>query len=160
MAVTTTQKINSVYRQIAQDFPSIQFVNGSDFFWSSDIHSITHPAIDSLEDLYHLLHEIGHARLGHSHYPSDADLVNMEYSAWEYAVNTLSPLYNLGLNIEDEVVTSALDSYRQWLHNRSVCPNCQAIGVQESTDNYLCLVCRQKWRVNEARSCQLRRYKQ
>jgi len=81
----------------------------------------------------------------------------MEREAWSYASRQLGPAY--GVAIADNDAETALDTYRDWLHARSTCPSCQAIGVQTSKHHYSCVACHEKWRVNDARICALRRYK-
>lgn len=160
MTASNKPETKDIFQEIIKDFPDIHFVRGSNFFWSPDNKTITYTSMGTHSDLSHLLHEIGHAKLNHAYYSSDAELVNMEYAAWEYASDELAPKYKIQLTTEDEIVNNALDSYRQWLHERSVCPSCQAIGLESSPGEYKCLVCQSVWRVNEARSCRLRRYKQ
>lgn len=144
---------------IKHDFPDINFEQGDDFSWSPSRQTITHPELHSAQDFCQLLHEIGHAKLKHKKYSRDIALIDMERSAWEYAVK-LAPQYNINLAMTDDIVQDALDTYREWLHVRSVCPECGAVGLQSSTDRYSCIHCQSQWRVNEARTCQLRRYKQ
>ena len=105
-----------------------------------------------------LLHEIAHAKLGHKNYQYDVQLIEMERSAWEYAVDTLAPKYGLALSMDDDNVQDSLDSYRDWLHKRSLCPQCGAVGLQGTSSSYKCINCHSEWRVNQAKSCQLKRY--
>jgi len=79
----------------------------------------------------------------------------MERQAWDYTIK-LAPKYNVA--ISDDMVQLTLDSYRDWLHARSTCPNCKATGVQTEKYTYVCPACSRKWQVNEARTCALRRY--
>lgn len=151
---------SSVLEQLTADFPDIHFIPSDDFQWSPDTRTITHPPIQTDDDRANLLHEVGHAQLEHASYRRDITLLDMERQAWRYAQSTLAPRYGLELSMNDKVVDDALDSYRQWLHARSTCPHCQAIGVEQTTATYLCLICHSIWTVNEARTCQLRRYKQ
>lgn len=144
---------------IKHDFPDINLEQGDDFSWSPSRQTITHPELHSAQDFCQLLHEIGHAKLKHTKYSRDIELIDMERSAWEYAAK-LAPRYNISLNMTDDIVQDTLDTYREWLHVRSVCPECGAVGLQSSTDRYSCIHCQSQWRVNEARTCQLRRYKQ
>ncbi len=160
MDVISMPNINLTPKRLRNDFPDIHFIEGDEFCWSSDKRTITHPPILTSEDVAQLLHEIAHAQLGHSSYARDISLIDMERQAWEYAAKTLAPAYGVNLEMEDAVVDTALDGYRQWLHNRSTCPLCQAIGVEISPRVYQCLSCQGGWRVNEARTCQLRRYTQ
>ena len=160
MVAISMPNINLVYDQLVRDFSKINFIAGGDFHWSPLDKTITHPEIDSENNFSLLLHEVGHAELDHLRYSRDIELINMERQAWEYAVDKLAPRYRIALAMDEDVVQDAMDSYRNWLHARSSCPDCQAIGIEMSTLHYSCLVCQSEWRVNEARVCQLRRFKQ
>lgn len=104
-----------------------------------------------------LLHELAHAILDHKTYARDIELIELERDAWTHAQATLAPTYNIAIGTNQ--IEDALDTYRDWLHARSTCPNCQATGVQTERNAYKCLACLSKWRVNDARICALRRYK-
>lgn len=160
MAAISTPKINSVYKRILADFPDITFAEGAAFQWSAAARTITHPPLTSQQDIAHLLHEIGHARLNHRDYTRDIQLIRMEREAWEYAIKVLAPRYHPSLTPEDTIVQSSLDTYRQWLHDRSICLRCDAVGLEQDAGTYLCISCHQHWRPNEARTCNLRRYTQ
>lgn len=160
MVAISMPSIDLAYEQLINDFNDIDFVTGDDFYWSPMDKVITHPMIDSVNNFNLLLHEVGHAKLNHCEYPRDIALIDMERQAWECAVSDLAPRYSHSLAMDDDVVQDALDSYRNWLHARSSCPDCQAIGIEVSTLHYSCLVCQSNWRVNEAKVCQLRRFKQ
>ena len=102
-----------------------------------------------------LLHELSHALLGHQNYSSDIELINMERQAWDKAVK-IAPEFNLV--IDEDFIENSLDSYRDWLHSRSICPECNATGMQINKAVYQCPACTNKWRVNQAKNCALRRY--
>jgi len=159
MVATSTLKINSILERIFADFSQFTFEIDEDFHWSSSARTIYYPPIDTSDDLAFLLHEISHAILKHEDYPNDTNLLEMERQAWDYMIKNLAPKYGLDISIQDELVQDSLDSYRYWLHRRSTCPNCGAIGVEQAKCDYFCLSCQQKWSTNEARTCQLRRHK-
>lgn len=139
-------------------FPAIIFVENSDTFrWSPQTRSVHVAQLESERDLITLLHETGHALASHTHYTQDIQLLKLEREAWERARAHLAPLFNI--EISDDIVEEALDSYRDWLHARSICPECRATGVQSDEAHYRCLACSTIWKVNDARTCQLRRYK-
>lgn len=148
-----------ILSKIKEDFPEINFVSGKVFAWSPNSATITYVSSGSPDDTAQLLHELAHALLNHSDYQRDINLIDMERSAWECAVRELAPQYGVDIKMVDDVVQDSLDSYRQWLHARSSCPNCQAVGIEYRKHQYRCLQCHSKWRVNEARNCELRRYK-
>jgi len=103
-----------------------------------------------------LLHEVGHALLGHNSYQRDIELLQMERDAWHKAVE-ISPAFQLNFSISDNLVQHSLDSYRDWLHARSTCIDCARTGVETTRQHYTCLYCRASWRVNDAKICALRR---
>lgn len=143
----------SLIAKLRHDFPDICFASGDDFRWSPHSRTIYYA---NTVDKASLIHELAHAVLGHSAYTQDIELVKMERDAWDYAVTSLAGRY--GLRIDEDLIQDALDTYRNWLHARSTCPDCQATGLQTAANLYACLACRTEWRVNEARFCALRRY--
>lgn len=146
--------ITSLVSQLAADYPDISFSSGERFHWQPDTRSITYPK-DS-DDTASLLHEAAHALLGHQDFTRDIALIEMERDAWEYAITTLAPRYRL--SIAPSLVQESLDTYRDWLHARSICPLCHATGVQIQRQTYRCLACGSEWTVNDARQHALRRH--
>lgn len=144
----------SLLVRLSLDFPSIRFVPSDSYRWHAPDATIFYVA-DSGDDCA-LLHEVAHAALHHRSYDRDVQLIEMEQNAWEYARASLTKRY--GVMIDDDTIQDSLDTYREWLHTRSLCPGCQATGIQTRKDHYQCLACRTQWRVNEARLCSLRRY--
>jgi hypothetical protein len=149
------QLITSLATKLARDFPNFHFVPSSEFRWSPEEMTVYFDS--TTDDTASLLHELSHAQLGHRDYTKDMQLIEMERDAWKYAEETLSNTYEV--TISDNVVEGAMDTYRDWLHARSTCPECQATGVQAKKYQYKCLVCGARWKVNDARVCALRRYK-
>jgi len=148
--------ITTLLSRLKTDYPQFSFKLGVDFLWSPSDNTIYYNNKTDNQSVF-LLHELSHALLGHTSYTSDIQLITMERQAWEYTVK-LAPKYNV--SISNEVVQSTLDSYRDWLHSRSTCPNCEATGLLKIKDyTYTCPACSHKWQVNEARTCALRRYK-
>lgn len=147
--------ITSLATKLAADFPAFRFAPGGEFRWSPDERAIFYDA-DS-NDAASLLHELSHAILGHAQFTRDVALLELERAAWQHAMDTLAPTY--GVAIAEDQVETALDTYRDWLHARSTCPSCGATGLQTKKNEYKCLACLSKWRVNDARVCGLRRYK-
>lgn len=157
MAVTTMPSINSILNLLKKTLPDIGLKNSDDFRWSAAEQTIYYPAeAAGLNDIYLLLHEAGHAALGHDDYRRDIQLLRMEREAWDYATDSLAP--QLKIKVNDEFIENNLDTYRDWLHERSTCPGCKQNGIQINKNTYQCLNCRCSWRVNDARQCQLKRY--
>ena len=144
----------SILSSLKTNYPQFSFKLGDNFLWSSSDNTIYYDRTSKNQSVF-LLHELSHALLGHASYMRDIQLITMERQAWDYTME-LAPKYNVA--ISDEMVQSTLDSYRDWLHARSTCPSCKATGLQINKFAYSCPACSHKWRVNEARTCDLRRY--
>ena len=148
----------STHKHIFRDYPNLTFTASDTFRWIPSTNTIEYVSTVTKQEPYLLLHEIGHASLQHGTYASDIELLDMEREAWHYALSTLVPRYGLDRTVAQSIADDALDSYREWLHRRSTCPTCSAVGIESTKHHYVCLVCEQTWRVNEARSCELKRY--
>lgn len=149
-------KISSLVPRLRVDFPNIHFEIGDDCYWSPSTATIHTTRLHSHEDALTLLHEVGHAVLGHSHFERDLDLLRIEREAWDHVRHTLAPRY--GIEVSEDNIEDMLDTYREWLHARSTCPQCRLTGIQTDMAIYHCVGCGHDWRVNDARRCGLRRY--
>ncbi len=146
--------IISLASKLSSDFPQFTFTASDTFRWDPTEKTVHYS--NSSDDTSALLHELAHALLDHTSYNRDISLLRIEAEAWALATNQLSQVYHVV--IADSTVQDALDTYRDWLHARSTCPTCRATGVQTTQYSYRCVVCSSKWKVNEARTCALRRY--
>ena len=155
MAATTTPSINSILSALKKRLTHVTFVEGADFSWNPHKSEVTYNEHET-HAVERLLHESGHALCEHASYSRDITLLEMERDAWE-AAKLLSE--ELGVTISDTIAQDYLDEYRLWMHARSTCPTCSQIGIQDTTNSYACPLCRTTWTVNDARTCQLRRYK-
>ena len=160
MVATIMEKITSLVKKLqrkATEYPHLQHLTlqqGEMFGWNHTACVITYDMHTPNAAAY-LLHEFGHATLSHTNYQHDIELLKMERAAWDQAA-IIAAEYDIG--IEEARIEEALDSYRDWLHSRSLCPECSATGVQTGHNNYACISCGGCWRVNDARTCALRRY--
>ena len=146
---------HSLLSNLRASYSSIHFTPDSEFRWSPSEQTVFYAENEVAADAL-LLHELGHALSNHREYNRDVELVTMETEAWEAAQRIAEQEH---VTIDTSVIEDHLDTYRDWLHARSVCPHCQSNGHQTGSDTYQCPACLQRWRVNEARHCQLRRYK-
>ncbi len=161
MDVIIMELTTSLVKKLASTRPTtpsgktISFAQGDGFYWSPKSMTVfydsTHKNGQQL-----LMHELGHALLGHGSYSRDIELIGMERAAWEHAL-TLGAQYSVDIN--NDLIEEYLDSYRDWLHARSQCPSCSSTGIQTAPQAYQCLNCSSTWRVNNARTCGLKRYK-
>lgn len=152
-----TSLVSAIKHSLDSDkliLPSLKILPGDGFGWNYEDRIISYDASDPKASEF-LMHELGHALLKHSTYRKDVELLEMERAAWDKATD-ISSLFKI--HIDNKTIDESLDTYKDWLHNRSLCPRCEATGIQIGPKSYSCLACHQLWTVNEARTCQLRRY--
>lgn len=146
----------SLIESIEAAYPHFTLTEGERFEWQPESSTIIYDDGDPLFEA-RLLHELGHATLKHTTYERDIDLIAMERDAWSAARMDHAPRF--GITIDGDTIHHDMDTYRDWLHARSTCPHCSSSGIQTKKHEYTCVTCRKVWRVNEAKHCQLRRYR-
>lgn len=151
--------MDKLLHRLRSDYPHIQFIMGEKFYWSPKNTSISyHQSSDHTnEELWALLHEVGHAIHGHSDYESDLELIRLESQAWETA-KQLAETY--GYSIDASHIEDCMDTYRDWLHQRSACPVCSTRCLQRDAQHYHCYNCGQVWSVTSSRFCRPYRRKE
>ncbi|HJP96716.1 MAG TPA: hypothetical protein VJ843_05115 [Candidatus Saccharimonadales bacterium] len=142
--------MHGLVQKLQSDNPTITLKEGTVFVWSPKKRQVTYIASKTKSDPWSLLHEVSHGLLDHTTYNSDIDLLQKEVEAWEKAV-ALSHKYDVV--IDRTFIENCLDSYRDWLHKRSICPACRLQGIQKSLDMYSCINCANTWNVTKERFC-------
>jgi replication factor C subunit 3/5 len=61
--------------------------------------------------------------------------------------------YKYDINIDDDHIQNCLDTYRNWLHLRSTCPECGIRTLQTDKYTYRCHNCHTIWKVTSERFC-------
>lgn len=131
--------------RLARDYPQFKFAPGSEDHWSAKLGTITYnPRRPAPQLRYSVLHELAHALLGHSTYRSDFQLLKLEAEAWQLAAE-IGHKYQV--EVDEEHIQNCLDTYRDWLHQRSACPKCGTHVLQRDANSYSCYNCRTNWRV-------------
>lgn len=138
--------------KVRADFPALTITPGERFSWSPKNREIIYKkgSLNDTANQWALLHELGHATLGHNTYKSDFELLQLEVAAWEEAV-VLAKKYQLF--IDEDHIQDCLDTYRDWLHRRSTCPTCGNRSLQENAQEYACFNCGCRWHVTASRFC-------
>ncbi len=161
-------QLDGFLERLRRDYPELKFRLGKKFMFrpprtiyyespprtalkpEQNSHaSISAPALDqntvfdtlnSEQNSYYLqlLHEVGHAVLGHRDFGGDLERVRMERAAWEQA-RQLCAKYDV--YYDADFVESELDTYRDWLHQRSVCKSCGQTRYQAEDRTYHCPFC-------------------
>jgi hypothetical protein len=141
--------MDQLVNKLRRDYPALAFAVGDSPCWSpSDNHVYYTP--DTAHGAAGLLHELAHALKQHNTYTNDLDLLKKEVEAWDEACR-LAINYSLTLDLDH--IQDCLDTYRDWLHKRSLCPACHVNGLQTSIRRYSCLNCGHTWQVSNSRSC-------
>ena len=125
-----------VFGRLTTDFPEFNFKMGMKFvfkppktvvFGSPEPHSALLA-----------LHEVSHAILQHRCFKTDIERLKMENAAWEKA-RELANVY--GIELDEDLVQDELDTYRDWLHQKSRCPVCGLTRFQTPDAAYHCPRC-------------------
>lgn len=145
-------QFSQLLETLQKDYPGLNFKPGDHFAWNSKNSQITYsnPGKDEDQERYSnkLLHELAHAKLDHSDYQSDAQLLKIESSAWKLA-KELCQKY--GVKFSKEEQEDSLASYINWASSRSQCPKCKKNGLQTTQTEFLCPSCSHKWNVGRSR---------
>jgi hypothetical protein len=133
-------------------FPALRFTPGRQFCWSPETGVVIYKAsARGQRATWSLLHETGHALLEHRGYKGDFELLKLEMDAWQRARRLA---VDLGITISEDHIEDCLDTYRDWLYKRSICPTCSTKCLQQSDFvHYRCFNCHTTWRVTANRFC-------
>jgi hypothetical protein len=131
-------------------FPELQFVASNRFCWSPESQEIFYDEFQhGKKATWSLLHETGHGLLGHKTYLADFELVRLEMQAWNKACELAK---DLAITIDEDHIQDCLDTYRDWLYKRSICPTCATKALQQKDyAHYRCHNCHTRWRVTPSR---------
>lgn len=141
---------------IRNDYSQFSFHSADNFYWSPRENTIYYKegSLSSGIGFFQLFHELGHACCGHTTFHSGIELLRIEAQAWQKATE-IAKLYKI--KIEATYIEQALDSYRDWLHQRSICPQCDTVSTETAPHQYHCFSCTQNWSVPDHQ--QTRRYR-
>ncbi len=142
-------------KDIVRAFPELKFEAGQSLVWNPRSSSITFPNQDNIDTVFGLIHEVAHAKLGHHSFKHDIELLKMERDAWNEASMIAGDKFHL--KIDGDYVEDCLDSYRDWLYKRSLCPQCHLSGFQVNNHEYSCPHCLIDWKVPVSRLCAVKR---
>ena len=145
--------------QLKKEFPQFSFEPHEVFHWSACSNTVYYNPknIESEKGYSQLLHELSHALLGHTYFKSGIELLKMETDAWQKAKEIA---HGQQFSMSVSHIEKCLNTYRDWLHLRSVCPTCKNVSVETSMNTYQCFNCLQKWRVPKDQRARKYRLKQ
>ena len=117
-------------------YPEIRFRMGAKFAFRPPKTVVVGPVEPSWRLL--ILHEVGHAVCGHRDFRTDVERLKMEVQAWEKA-KELAVQYEI--EVDEDLIQNELDTYRDWLHQKSRCPKCGLTRFQTPDSRYHCPLC-------------------
>ena len=122
--------------RLKEDYPDFKFREGKKFAFRPPKTIILAPGEPFSELL--TLHEVSHAILKHKDFKMDVERLKMENSAWEKA-KELAKKYEI--EVDEDLIQDELDTYRDWLHQKSRCPVCGLTRFQTPDSLYHCPRC-------------------
>ena len=123
-------------KAIKKAYPNLVFKQGKRFSFRPKTTIFFDPSAENFELL--LLHELGHALNGDFSYKTDIERLKIEVSAWETA-KSLAKTFKIPF--DEDFMESELDSYRDWLHKKSLCKSCGLTRFQTPDSIYHCPHC-------------------
>ncbi len=145
--------MSSLVQQLALAHPHLNFVAGTSFYWCPETSEVFYDQkrLTEASGNWSLLHETSHAVLEHNSYSADIELLHLEVAAWSHA-GTMAKQFEL--SIDTDYIQDCLDTYRDWLYRRSLCPGCGTQCLQsDETSHYRCYNCHTRWHVSPSRFC-------
>ena len=145
--------MRALVKKLEAAFPHLKFVAGESFYWAPETGEVYYDEAKAgkQSSKWSLLHEAAHGLLGHTTYKSDLELLQLEVAAWTHAGHLAQ---EFGIEVDDDYVQDCLDTYRDWLYRRSLCPGCGSQCLQNDASNfYKCFNCHATWHVSPSRFC-------
>ena len=127
MDATFLQKVKS-------DYPSLSVKPGKRFLFRPPSTIVYEEGGSPLL----FLHELGHFLIGMNDFKTEVGRLKIEVAAWEKA-KEIAPLYDV--EVDEDLIEAELDSYREWLHQKSRCPKCGLTRFQTPDGVYHCPRC-------------------
>ena len=124
------------FEKLVKDFSDYRFIFGKKYAFRPPKTIVIGPPEPFSQLL--ALHEVGHAICKHKSFKVDIERLKMENQAWEEA-RKLAEKY--GVTIDEELIQDQIDTYRDWLHQKSRCPNCGLTRFQTPDGQYHCPRC-------------------
>ena len=117
-------------------FPNFSYKNGKKYTYIPPKTIVLGPPEPHSELL--LLHEVSHAILKHKCFKTDAERLRIETAAWDKARELAK---DLKIPFSSDFAEQNLDSYRDWLHKKSLCKKCHLTRFQTPDGKYHCPRC-------------------
>ena len=121
--------------KLTSDFPDFTFKTGKKFAFRPPKTIFLGPPQPNYA--LQTLHELAHALCGHKDYTTSVSRLKLEREAWERARSLFKTYRNLSPDSwGEDFVEDSLDTYRDWLHQKTLCKTC-GLTCFESDDGTL-----------------------
>ncbi len=121
--------------KVKADYPFLRIIPGGRFVFRPP-KTIVYDK-NSFNSLL-FLHEVGHALSQRYDFKTEVERLRIEVMAWEKA-RELCRKY--GVYIDEDLIETELDTYRDYLHQKSRCPRCGLTRFQTSDKIFHCPRC-------------------
>lgn len=132
---------NNFIAKLKKDFPDFRFISGRRFSFRPPKTIVIGPD-EGDKTLMLLFHELGHALSGRYAYQTSVERLKIETIAWQTGKKAYQKYSELP-PWDDDFVEETLDTYRDWLHQKSKCPSCKLTMVQTEAGKWVCPFCDQ-----------------
>ena len=138
---------NSLVERLQKDYPDFRFISGRRFSFHPPKTIVIGPDEGEKTPLL-IFHELGHALSKRYRYNLAVERLKIEALAWQeakkaYAACRVSARYPDLPPWDDDFAEDQLDTYRDWLHQKSKCPFCKTTMYQDSDKIWRCPYCNQ-----------------
>ena len=90
-----------------------------------------------------LLHELSHALLGHFSFDRSLERLQIERDAWE---KTRALCEELNVPFDNSLAEAELNTYRDWVHQKTLCKTCGLSCLEVSSESLYCPFCQKYYK--------------
>ena len=131
-----SEKNRTFLKMIIEAYPNLTFKPGRKFLFRppKSIHYL-----ETDENFrFLLLHELAHALLGHYTFDRSLERLQIERDAWA-KTRELCCLYSIPF--DDNLAEAELNTYRDWVHQKTLCKHCGLSCLEVSSESLYCPSC-------------------
>lgn len=137
---STPKKYEPFITQLASDYPNFRFRIGKKFAFCPPNTIFFGPPQPNYA--LQTLHELAHGLCGHKDWSNSVSRIKIEREAWERARGLFKTYQKLSPDPWDEdFVENSLDTYRDWLHQKTLCKTCGLTRFQDDSGAFHCPHC-------------------
>ena len=144
---TIPETANAFLKELSAKFPDFNFIKSTRFKYRAPNSIFIDQNCPYPLPIFALLtlHELGHALSKHKDYNTDIERLKIELEAWQRAKTEIKNHPNwtkkYGITYDEDFAEAELDSYRDWLHQKSKCKTCGLTMYQTQDKKYHCPNC-------------------